>query len=318
MKFYKWPKTASLLDLEKKDPRLFEIASKVDGWTATEKIDGANFSIAVNKEEVRYASRNQLLNPCDNFFDLHLHLAQIEPIVNAAKETVLEGDLDQLVIYGEYYGEDVMNRIPYKTKGDFRFYSMLTTKDGNLFYFSFGELAYFFTKHGLGEFLVPIIDTFPSLESAMNLSPEFHSLINPEAMAEGFVILPVAADPVAGNDLLVFKCKSEKFKEKVSYKRKKPEASSPEELAALEQQRNLFKDYITESRAVSVISKMGVSEDIHDISPFVKAMLSDAWEEFVEDNKIEGMSLKNQKFIRAQGSLPYKTVLSALGTIKGE
>ena len=298
MKFYKWPKTASLLDLEKKDPRLFEIASKVDGWTATEKIDGANFSIAVNKEEVRYASRNQLLNPCDNFFDFHLHLAQIEPIVNAAKETVLEGDLDQLVIYGEYFGEDVMNRIPYKIKGDFRFYSMLTAKDGNLFYFSFGELAYFFTKHGLGEFLVPIIDTFPSLESAINMSPEFHSLINPEAMAEGFVILPVAADPVAGNDLLVFKCKSEKFKEKV--------------------QRNLFKGYITESRAVSVISKMGIPEDIHDISPFVKAMLNDAWEEFVEDNKIEGMSLKNQKFIKAQGSLPYKTVLSALGTIKGE
>ena len=195
MKFYKWPKTASLLDLESKDPRLFEAASKVDGWTATEKIDGANFSIAVNKEEVRYASRNQLLNPCDNFFDLHSHLAQIEPIVNAAKETVLEGDLDQLVIYGEYFGEDVMNRIPYKTKGDFRFYSMLTAKDGNLFYFSFGELAYFFTKHGLGKFLVPIIDTFPTLEDAMKLSPEFSSLINPEAMAEGFVILPVAKLP---------------------------------------------------------------------------------------------------------------------------
>lgn len=318
MKFYKWPKTISLLDLESKDPRLFEAASKVDEWAVTEKIDGANFSIAVNKEEVRYASRNQLLNPCDNFFDLHSHLAQIEPIVDAAKETVLEGNLDQLVIYGEYFGEDVMNRIPYKTKGDFRFYSMLTAKDGNLFYFSFGELAYFFTKHGLGKFLVPVIGTFSSLESAMNFSPEFYSLINPETMAEGFVILPVAADPVAGNDLLVFKCKSEKFKEKVSYKKKKPEASSPEELVELERLRNVFKDYLTESRAVSVISKTGMPADVHDTAKHVGAFIKDAWEDFAEDQHIEGMSVKNQKFIKAQGSLPYKTVLSALGTIKGE
>ena len=317
MKFYKWPKTVSLPDLKERDSQLFEKASKIDEWVATEKIDGANFSIAVNKEEVRYASRNQLLNPADNFFDMHCHISQIAPVALAARETVIEGDLDQLVIYGEYYGTDVMNRIPYETKGDFRFYAMLTAKDGNLFHFSFGELAYYFAKHDITEFLVPIIKKC-SFEEALELSPEFNSLINPETMAEGFVIFPFAADPVYGNDYLIFKNKSDKFKEKVSYKKKKPEADSPEELVELERLRSLFKDYITESRAASVISKMGIPQDIHDISPFVKALLSDAWEEFVEDNKIVGMALKNQKFVRGQGSLPYKTVLSALNSVKGE
>lgn len=318
MRFYKWPKILNLQNLEEKDADLFCKAKNISEWVATEKIDGANFSINVNRDEVRYASRNQLLGSDNGFFNLYAHMEEIKPAEEALKDMVAKQNLDQVVLYGEFYGSDIMNRIAYKTSGSFRFYSIMVVYNQEPFAYSFHEFETFLDYYNLAQLGIPVIEHGCTFEKTLELPSHRKSMINPEVYSEGFVIYPLHEYLFNDRDCFVFKCKDEAFVEKTSYKQKKADVENPEELEELNKLRKSFEGYITESRALSVISKSGLPMESSSTANAVKSLIKDAWEEFVEDYKLTGMSVKNQRYVRYCGSLPYRTVLKAIATAKGE
>lgn len=78
---------------------------KKTDWVVTEKIHGANFGIATNGLEVRFAKRKEYLQPGEDFFNylsLQAKLAQqAKEIFRLLQPTT---QLQRIYIYGELFG----------------------------------------------------------------------------------------------------------------------------------------------------------------------------------------------------------------------
>lgn len=291
MGFIKWRSIDNLYSVK---PKLLEKANSIDKWVVTEKVDGANFSITADKNGIKLGKRSGFLGENENFFNISKHKHKLEPVIEVL--SLHSKFYQNITIYGEYFGKDVIRRIPYDTDGDFVFYClMLTTKEGGVQYTPYPFFKLYMTMHGLKSFMVPQLKITDSFEEAKNYPTNGESKLVGDSgkSMEGVVIYPLYESPVIGKDFLVFKNKSKDFSEKKEHK-------IDNDL------KNKFKTYCTESRMWSVFSKEGLPKDRKDAGRYISKFVEDAKIDFLKDNKeLERLSDKELKEICNIGSLGF-------------
>lgn len=294
MGFIKWRSIDNLYSVK---PKLLEKANSIDKWVVTEKVDGANFSITADKNGIKLGKRSGFIGENENFFNILKHKHKLEPLIEVL--SLHSKFYHNITIYGEYFGKDVIRRIPYDTDGDFVFYClMLTTEDGVVQYTPYPFFKLYMTMHGLKSFMVPQLKITDSFEEAKNYPTNGESKLVGDSgkSMEGVVIYPLYESPVIGQDFLVFKNKSKDFSEKIEKKEHKIDNDL----------KNKFKDYCTESRMWSVFSKEGLPKDRKDAGRYISKFVEDAKVDFLKDNKeLEKLSDKELKEMCNIGSLGF-------------
>lgn len=273
MQFLKWPSAENTYREREIEYWLRLYPELVDGkFLLTEKIDGSNLQIAINRDELKIGSRNQWIDMGGSFQGLPVQtlLNNLSELITLLSEYAITNDCE-VRLFGELFGQGILNRIDYG--GTKRFLAFGIMLDGQL---QPPEVLFALVPD---KFLVPTVAIVQGLELALNYDIKFDSLILGKAdnLCEGVVITPmdkVYAD--RNGSIFMFKKKNEDFNEKVSVE--KTEVDN--EVLRLNRE---FKSYFTESRLMSVFSKEGVIESPKQIGTYIRLVMVDATEEFLKD-----------------------------------
>lgn len=213
-------------------------------FDVTEKIDGANFSIWVTKDDIRPASRSRFLTPDEKFFNYKI--AYTEELKLKCRDLYERMEKDTLVITGELHGGDGTRWKPIQTR-------ILYGPDIKLIFFElsyvdqFGEMVYFNNPYAELMFKIHDIPHVPikfsgTYEECMNFHLDYEH--------EGIVIK--RRQERESREWYTVKRVNEKFREMsgVKYKKsKRPQSVSPET--------EFLFSFVTENRVHSAISKLG-------------------------------------------------------------
>lgn len=261
--------------------KVIEEGIPTDNWIVTEKVDGANFSFWCDGEQVKVASRNQFVD--GTFYGCQEVIDRIAP-----KILLFCSDYDtQIVIYGELYGDGIQKRVNYGDKSfiafDVHCVNSNTPVDKEFAIALCERIGIPFAPvlfRGSFEECLAVTNTFKS-----HLTPEFHDGAN---TAEGVVIEPVTPAWFRNGDRVYFKNKSEKFSERSSEKKNKQETKVSEELSLSEASQGVLHNltsYVTDSRVVSVISKIG-KVGTKDFQRILGLTVQDAIEDYEKDTEV--------------------------------
>lgn len=312
IKFISWPDIDNI-STAAKNSRDFQKARDIKHWVVTEKIDGTNISVNVTNDEVLLGKRSSLLGEGSSFYNVYNHVNQIERVIEAMKEFISENDdvIEQITLYGEYFGPKVINRIYYGNNYQFRFYGMyLLFKNGadNIQWIDFYSFRCFMREHNIEDFMVPVVGEYETFEEACNhpndkitnFSDENH-----QDEMEGVVISPLYKSPVSIMGKFIFKSKNPKFSEKHCKSTTKKHCEIADE-TELKKAKEVFKEYCVESRMYSVISKEGIPTNIKDAGKYISKFIADAKKDFLKDNpEYEKFTNKEMKYITNIGNLGF-------------
>lgn len=259
-------------------------------WVVTEKIDGTNIQIGKDENgKVFFGRRNDILPIGSSFYNFFNNVHKVEAVIESLKPGQ--------VVYGEYFGSKVINRIYYGNDYNFRFFSM---RVGTLF-LPFKDLKTHFDNNGIEQFLVPIIGIYDTLKEALevpnNLVTRFRDEKHNDKM-EGVVIEPFDQAVCIDQDgtLLKIKNKNDAFLEKTKSKSQKRLDSDniTDNIVAFKDE---FDTLININRMFSVFSKEGKPKDNSEAGKYIRWMADDAFEEFKQGKEYE-LSLLSQKQMR--------------------
>jgi Rnl2 family RNA ligase len=261
-----------------------------------EKIHGANISFYISPDDspIRACSRNRVLPPEENFFDLPNTLPKYEREFAVLKAYAIDRGV-LLRVYGEYYGGAIQTGVDYGEEKKIVFYDMkvdnnwVTPKD---FYYDFESMD----EINLPNMVVPCLSIVSTLKEALAFNSEFDSGMSEatDNLAEGVVIKPwnLVQESPEGSIFRVKK-KNEKFKEKMH--RKKPPAKIDATLLELQEE---FGTYLTDMRLQAIYSKFGRIWKPRQIGEYIKYMMDDATEDFFKDRPdVKELSKKTKKTV---------------------
>lgn len=245
-------------------------------WIVTEKVDGANFSFWCDGEQVKVASRNQFVD--GTFYGCQEVIDEIAPKILA----FCSDNDTQIVIYGELYGDGIQKRVNYGKKSFVAFDVHCANSNNPVD----KEFAIDLCER-IGIPFAPVL-LRGNFEECLAVNNTFKSLLTPEGydganIAEGVVIEPVTPAWFRNGSRVYFKNKSEKFSEK----KEKQKVKVSEELSLSEASQSVLHNltsYVTESRVVSVISKIG-KVDTKDFQRILGLTVQDAIEEYEKDTE---------------------------------
>ena len=276
--------------------------SKNIKWSVTEKVDGSNLSFWVSPTDIKVAKRSQFLSPGEVFYN---HTAILDNYSNDFYNIyqILRNDYNQyfpyIIIYGEIFGgvynhpdvikvkgaKKVQNRIQYCPWNEYYVFDIafpnLDTGEIEFLDTTKFELVCANTRLLYAEPL--FIGTF---DECLNFNNNFITTIPkkldlPEIennYAEGVVIKPDIPLFFRNGNRVILKNKNDKFSEKIKSPKEK-KVLPPDVVTYTE----YIKDYITESRYISVVSKIGeVSFD--DFGIIIKNYSEDVLNEFIKDH----------------------------------
>lgn len=247
-------------------------------WIVTEKVDGANFSFWCDGEQVKVTSRNQFVD--GTFYGCQEVIDEIAPKILA-----FCSDYDtQIVIYGELYGDGIQKRVNYGKKSFVAFDVHCANSDTPVD----KEFAIDLCER-IGISFAPVLFR-GNFEDCLAVNNTFKSLLTPEGygdenIAEGVVIEPVNPAWFRNGSRVYFKNKSEKFSEK----KEKTKVDVAQELSLSEASQSVLHNlasYVTESRVVSVISKIG-KVGTKDFQRILGLTVQDAIEEYEKDAGVD-------------------------------
>ena len=153
-------------------------------WWVSEKIDGANFSIWMNAQETKFASRNQWVD--SNFYGAE---KAILDTASKMQELFKAHNLSEFVVYGEHL--------------------------------SFYEMECVCNTYDID--MVPVIGVGFTLDQALDQQEVFNSYLSPTRdEAEGISIAPIVPTWSGNGSRVWLKKKSPRFSEKSVSKRPKP------------------------------------------------------------------------------------------------
>lgn len=254
--------------------KVVEEGIPTDDWIVTEKVDGANFSFWCDGEQVEVASRNQFVD--GTFYGCQEVVDEIAPKILA----FCSDNNTQIVIYGELYGGGIQKRVNYGKKSfvafDVHCVNSNTPVDK--------EFAIDLCER-IGIPFAPVLFR-GSFEDCLAVNNTFKSHLTPEGydganIAEGVVIEPVNPAWFRNGSRVYFKNKSEKFSEK----KETTKVDVAQELSLSEASQSVLHNltpYVTESRVVSVISKIG-KVGTKDFQRIMGLAVQDAIEEYEKD-----------------------------------
>ena len=256
--------------------KVVEEGIPTDDWIVTEKVDGANFSFWCDGQQVNVASRNQFVD--GTFYGCQEVVDEIAPKILA----FCSDNNTQIVIYGELYGDGIQKRVNYGKKSfvafDVHCVSSGTPVDK--------EFAIDLCER-IGILFAPVLFR-GSFEECLAVTNTFKSLLTPEGydganIAEGVVIEPVNPAWFRNGSRVYFKNKSEKFSEK----KEEHKVKVAQELSLSEASQSVLHNltsYVTESRVVSVISKIG-KVGTKDFQRILGLTVQDAIEDYEKDTE---------------------------------
>ena len=322
VKFVKWSSIDNLETAEKTSRDYQKAKNLKTSWVVTEKIDGTNISINVTRDEVRVGKRTSLLGVGDSFYNVFQNLPKVEPLIRAMKE-ILDNheDLYQVTVYGEYFGPQVINRIYYGSDYQFRFFGMFMTHKETPEtpgWLAFQYVNAFFKFNDLGDLLVPILGHYDTFEEACKHPNNEVTTFKDEKhndLMEGVVIVPFGKPAVSKEGNFLFKNKNPNFSEKHCKSRVAKNCETVEE-KAMKVAKETFKEYCTESRMFSVISKEG-KPTAKDAGKFIALFIQDAKEDFLKEHpEYLTLSDKEMKFVCNIGSLGFFIFSNVLNKVE--
>lgn len=312
MRFVKFNSIENLETAKRTNSLDYQRAKDIPYWVVTEKIDGANIGLYFTPEgEFGIARRNDLLGAGAQFYNVFEQVeTQLGDFVEAFKKYVKDmPSTKQVILYGEYFGSRVMNRLYYGCKYGFRFFGMCTINEyDELCHEAFFDFTVHMAEAGLSDYVVPVLELYEKFEDACaHANNAVTTLFSDEKhhdIMEGVVLHPYYAQPVSEFGNFRFKNKNEEFTEKSSTKAER--VADTEDVKALKALRENFKTYCGENRMYAVISKLGMPTSPKDTAKYLGAFVQDAWEDFVKDHpEVEGVSAGERKFISNIGSEGY-------------
>jgi len=235
-------------------------------FVVTEKIDGANIQLFFHDGEMTLGRRNGWLKPGEGFFDVDAALNYISHAIDILM-AFHKQQQNQLRVYGELFGSNVIHRIKYGSISRILFFDMYIG-DRQL---CFNEFKDTMSSLGLQNLVVPVIQTC-SFNEALVFNPEDTlSCCAENDYIEGVVIRPMH---IILHPLL--KKRTKRFFE-TDHIRKPKKGEHP--LAAV------YRSYFTANRTASVISKLGNPTCKVDIGKiYVPALIEDATNDFLKDH----------------------------------
>ena len=321
VKFVKWSSIDNLETAERTS-RDYQKAKGIKSWVVTEKIDGTNISIHVTRDEVRVGKRTSLLGNGDSFYNVFQNLPKIEPLIRAMKEFLdNHEDVYQVTVCGEYFGPQVINRIYYGSNYQFRFFGMfMTNKDfpDVPYWLPFQYISAFFKNNDLEELLVPVLGYYDTFEEACKHPNNEVTTFKDEKhndLMEGVVISPFVETASSTKGNFLFKNKNPNFSEKHCKSRVAKNCETVEE-KTMKVAKETFKEYCTESRMYSVISKEG-QPTMKDAGKFIALFIQDAKEDFLKEHpEYLTLSDKEMKFVMNIGSLGFFIFSNVLNKVE--
>ena len=249
MEFHKWTEIENLESEKFKNSKSFQYASSIKEWVVTEKIDGTNFGLNITKDDWQLNSRNNLLGKMASFYNIYANQDMFLPLIEKVQSIMT---VDQLTLQGEYFGSKVMNRIDYKVQYDFRIFGGYSVTDGVKSVIPFCDIVKLMTDCGFSDKIIPILGTYTRFEKAIEYPNNKPSTLNADVQMEGIVIMPYSIPYNADGYDLIFKNKNEEFNERAKRGHKAPSDIPAEEIERMKALKEMFKEYITESRMYSV------------------------------------------------------------------
>ena len=258
---------------------------------ATVKIDGANFQIGVDENGKLFTcSRNRQLTAGEDF------CGSLRVIEKMDIEAKLKSLGKPVRIYGELCGGLYRHPAVAPVKGAVRIQGRVDYSPDNEWVPFDAELdGRWLSQYELAELCdrldLPCQEIYfrGTFAECCKIEPTFQDTTGNRLwglplidgnVAEGLVIKPVEYCVDRRGNRIIVKNKNVKFKERIRATKEKTKGvdlTEPEKRWA-----DVLQEYYTESRAWSVVSKLGENE--RDFGSIAKAMLADAWEDFIHDN----------------------------------
>lgn len=300
MEFHKWPKIENLEAERLRNSKAFQKAWEVENWVVSEKIDGTNIGLNIGPDgHWKLSSRNQFVD--GNFYGIGSAWPQLLPLIELLTGSMIE-EFAQFTLQGEFFGTKVMGRINYGVPQAFRWFGAYSIhKDKGYERWPFALVEQVLDHCGMASMLVPVLGRCRHFEEALAMARAQASFFNPAQLMEGVVIQPL--DYPIEPEGLIFKWKRPDFRENRLPSLKPTDADR----AVIDALNAEFKGYITESRMVSVISKMDRPKSVTDFKPYASAIFNDAWADFCADHPGLELSAGDEKAVRNVGSLAYFT-----------
>lgn len=278
----------------------------------TEKIHGANFSVYISKNEVKFAKRTDFLSDDSNFFSFQKLNDKYNFELIQDSNILKQDDVDYLIIYGELCGgsypnmpvipnvSKVQKEIAYSNDIEFVVFDVVIVyKNGNKLVLDYGNVERFCNVYELN--YTPILFE-GTLDMCLEWSSkhkadesEIYKLFNMPKLEsnirEGHVIKPLFESFFKESRLGIFKDKNEKFKErKNATNSEKPIAEYSIEF---NEKLNELDSMICKNRFNNVVSKFGdyTIQNFRDIMTLL-------YEDIIEEADISNLSEINQNDIK--------------------
>lgn len=272
-------------------------------FVVTEKIHGANISIRFNHNgTVDWYSRKQKITG-DNFYNAELVFEEFVEKHNDLKEYAMGHNID-LILFGELYGGNVQSGVYYGNEKKLIFFDLCIVENGKEELRSPETAFRFFDLFNIPS--VPVLSVCLMLQ-ALEYNTRFNSELTPSGyekdnLCEGVVIRAFFENITSyQGKRFIIKKKNDEFKERQKKNKPRVELSDDVKYWA-----NVFELYVHPERLQSVYSKHGKIESENDIGKYIKLVLDDAKETFLEEeedfNEVD-FDKKELKNIYKQGSV---------------
>jgi Rnl2 family RNA ligase len=245
-------------------------------YVILEKLHGSNLQVLFEPNKPwRVGKRTAFLAEGEKFFGIWDVLPEYEPIFERVQGHVNMGTYT-LRLFGEFCGPGTQKGVDYGKRERIFFFGYMIDDELQPFA-AFHILA---LRLGFREHLVPRLDLCKGLDKALAYDTDHPTLLNlvEGNTCEGVVIQPFKKVYTnAGGKRFLLKKKNEKFLEKA--KEKKPPSLGDPEVQRLNAE---FRLYITENRLQGIFSKYGEIEGPQQIGDYIRLLLNDAKEDFLQ------------------------------------
>jgi len=279
----------------------------VEIWTVTEKIHGANMGIYCDGNDIKVASRNQIVG---------LDFFNCGPVINKYKNDILTlwENLNKpkyMIVYGEFFGglyngksgdtaKKVQKGVNYHYENDFLAFNALCVESGKSdVWYDTAVLNSTLTNHKLST--VPILFTGSLMECLQykndydSVVPKMYELPSESNVCEGNVIMPAnGCDYVKDGIFLGLKNKNSKWSEKSKAPKLPVEVN--EEVTKLTE---ILCSYCTKNRFSNVMSKEG-EFDKKQIGKYLGLLQKDCWEDYLSDGNLVPSEKHEKKYMSSQ------------------
>lgn len=323
MTFLRWPEIQNSYQQKFIGIFLVEFPElKDETFAVTEKLHGSNLQIFLESNKpYRVGTRNHFLEEGEKFYDVWNTLAKYQDVIDDVQ--IYVDELGHSVrLFGEMFGGKIQKGVNYGSEHRIRFFGMMIDDELR----PFDELQRLLDDDSL---IVPVVGMVQGLATALDVNIEFDSWLTPlvdgeeprwmlthvnpdglvltsleasrDNIAEGVVIQPLSKIyRNAGGHTFLLKRKNEAFKEKQKVKR--PPEPEDSEVARLNAE---FRSYITDMRLQAVFSKSGEIERPDQIGDFIRLVLADAKEDFLQDNQeaVDALDKPQQKRVFNVGGM---------------